>query len=404
MTRQYDAVIAGHICLDIIPDLTTISSAQFREHLLPGKLLEVGSVTFSTGGCVANTGLALAKLGIRVRLMGLIGDDPFGGAVLDIVGSHGRHLADGMVVDPRTDTSYTIIFSPKDTDRFFLHCPGANARFSAGDIREDDIAQSRLFHFGYPPLLRMMFEQGGVQLVRIFKRAKQLGVTTSLDMAVFDPTSEAGIVDWARILSNVLPYVDVFLPNIEETLMMLRPETYQELELVSGGTNVVDFVPADLVSDVGRQVLAMGAKIVGLKLGHRGLYVRTGAASRIAAAGLAAPSDPEAWSGKELWAPCFRVDVFGTTGAGDSTVAGFLAALLRGETLERAVTAAVAVGGCNVEAADALSGVRTWAETWHRVESGWARHLSSVPGPDWWFDELHGLWVGPADYGDTLAC
>ena len=91
-----------------------------------------------------------------------------------------------------------------------------------------------------------------------------------------------------------------------------------------------------------------------------------------------------------------RFAMLGTTGAGDSTVAGFLAALLRSETLERAVTAAVAVGGCNVEAADALSGVRTWAETWYRVESGWARHLSSVPGPEWRFDELHRLWVGPA--------
>jgi sugar/nucleoside kinase (ribokinase family) len=396
MTPEYDAVVAGHICLDIIPDLTAISGAQFRERFLPGRLLEVGTVTFSTGGCVANTGLALAKLGINVRLKGLIGDDPFGRAVLDIVSSHATHLTDGMAVDPETDTSYTFIFSPKNTDRFFLHCPGANARFCARDVRDDDIAQSRLFHFGYPPLLKMMFEEDGAQLVDIFRRARNLGATTSLDMAVFDPTSEAGSADWALILSNVLPYVDVFLPNIEETLVTLRPETYREIARTCAGADVVDFVSTALISDLGRQVLAMGAKIVGLKLGHRGLYVRTGAASRLAAAGLAAPSDPASWARKELWAPCFRVEVRGTTGAGDSTVAGFLGALLRGATLEMAVTAAVAVGACSVEAADALSGVRTWAETWRRVESGWTRHQMSVPGPGWWFDGPQGLWVGPA--------
>jgi sugar/nucleoside kinase (ribokinase family) len=376
--------------------LTAISGAQFRERFLPGRLLEVGTVTFSTGGCVANTGLALAKLGINVRLKGLIGDDPFGRAVLDIVSSHATHLTDGMAVDPETDTSYTFIFSPKNTDRFFLHCPGANARFCARDVRDDDIAQSRLFHFGYPPLLKMMFEEDGAQLVDIFRRARNLGATTSLDMAVFDPTSEAGSADWALILSNVLPYVDVFLPNIEETLVTLRPETYREIARTCAGADVVDFVSTALISDLGRQVLAMGAKIVGLKLGHRGLYVRTGAASRLAAAGLAAPSDPASWARKELWAPCFRVEVRGTTGAGDSTVAGFLGALLRGATLEMAVTAAVAVGACSVEAADALSGVRTWAETWRRVESGWTRHQMSVPGPGWWFDGPQGLWVGPA--------
>ena len=77
----------------------------------------------------------------------------------------------------------------------------------------------------------------------------------------------------------------------------------------------------------------------------------------------ARPTDIAAWADRELWAPCFQADVVGTAGSGDATIAGFLSALLRDMPPEDAVNAAVAVGACNVEAADTLSGVRPWNET-----------------------------------------
>ena len=80
---------------------------------------------------------------------------------------------------------------------------------------------------------------------------------------------------------------------------------------------------------------------------------------------------------------------------GDATIAGFLSALLRDMTPEDAVNAAVAVGACNVEAADTLSGVRSWDETLRRMAAGWPRRSESVSAPGWRFDAQHGLWVGP---------
>jgi hypothetical protein len=103
----------------------------------------------------------------------------------------------------------------------------------------------------------------------------------------------------------------------------------------------------------------------------------------------------DAWAGRQLWSACFQVDEVGTAGAGDATIAGFLAALLGGLLPEDAVTAAVAVGACNVEAADALSGIRPWDATLGRVAAGWPRHPLTLDEPGWWFDEEHGLWQGP---------
>ncbi len=396
MSKNPGAVVAGHICLDTIPQLTGSAHDQFEKTFLPGRLLEVGPVTFSTGGPVSNTGLALHKLGIQTQLMGKVGDDLLGQVVRQLVGSHGSHLADGMIVDRMTNTSYTIIISPPGVDRIFLHCPGANDTFGATDVRYEVVAESRLFHFGYPPLMKRMFKDNGAQLVEIFQRVKELGVTTSLDMAVPDPTSAAGRADWTAILRAVMPYVDVFLPSIDESLYMLRREIYEELSQSAGDAGLLSRITSSLLSELSCELLEMGGKIIGFKLGDRGLYVHTAGRPVIEMLGAAQPSNPMTWAGKELWAPCFQVDMVGATGSGDATIAGFLSALLRDMSLEETLTAAVAVGACNVEAADALGGIRPWEETWHRVKSGWARHTLCINASGWHFDDHHQVWVGPA--------
>ena len=77
-------------------------------------------------------------------------------------------------------------------------------------------------------------------------------------------------------------------------------------------------------------------------------------------------------------APCFKVEVVGTVGSGDCTIAGFLSALLRDFAPAEAARMAVAVGACNVEAADTLSGVRTWEETIERIATGWKQRAPEI--------------------------
>lgn len=387
------AVVAGHICLDIIPDLSRLTGVQFLEVLRPGQLIQAGPAVLATGGPVSNTGLALHTLGIPTQLMGKVGADPFGEAVRAMVRAYSEHLAAGMVVDAEATTSYTVIINPPGVDRIFLHHPGANDTFCADDVSLELVAQADLFHFGYPPLMRRMYSAAGAELADLFRRVKATGVTTSLDMAFPDPASDAGRADWPRILRATLPNVDIFMPSVEEILFMLRRATFAQFQAAGGA--LLEHVTAGLLTDLSAELLALGAKVVGLKLGERGLYLRTATADRLRSAGRAL-SDATAWADQELWAPCFLVNVAGTTGSGDTTIAGFLSALLRGFAPPAAVTAAVAVGACNVEAADALSGLRSWEATLARVAGGWPRRPLDVNAAGWRWEPEPGLWRGPA--------
>ncbi len=396
MSKTGSAIVAGHICLDIIPQFDRNLAFDFRKQFQPGSLTKVGPAILSTGGAVSNTGLVLNRLGIPTTLVAKTGDDLFGGAVRDIAAKFGAQLAQGIAIDPEATTSYTVIVSPPGLDRLFLHCPGANGTFNAEDVPFEQVAGVDIFHFGYPPVMKRIYQNNGAELVKIFQAAKAAGATTSLDMCMPDPADEAGHVNWRAILEAVLPFVDIFQPSLDETLFILNRGLFEQTFRGGALRNTILADP-QLASDLGYQLIAMGARIVVLKMGDCGAYLRTAGREALEGMGRAAPADPGAWANRELWAPCFRVNVVGTTGSGDSTIAGFISGLLRGMSPEQTLTSAVAVGACNVEAADALSGVPSWETVQERVARGWERRMPCEELPGWKWDAATNLWIGPED-------
>ncbi|MEC0267249.1 carbohydrate kinase family protein [Paenibacillus anseongense] len=393
--RSAEVVVAGHICLDVIPAMDEKGEGM-TALFVPGKLVNVGPALLSTGGAVSNTGLALHRLGIRTKLMSKIGDDLFGKAILDVLGSYGDELAGGMIVAEGEHSSYSLVISPPGVDRIFLHSTGANDTFVADDIRTNELQGARLFHFGYPPLMRNMYENGGEELARLLSRAKSQGLTISLDMAKPDPESPASRVDWRVILERALPHVDVFLPSFEEILFMLHPERYAELTRIHQTSDLLPYADGELLSMLSTELIQMGVAIVAIKLGEHGLYVRTTSdCERIVAMGVCAPSMDQisCWTDRELLAPCFKVKVAGTTGAGDCTIAGFLAGLLKGLNLEEVLHAAVGVGACNVERSDATSGIPIWEQLRERIAAGWEQGEVMLDLPGWNYKVEIGAWA-----------
>ena len=391
-----EAIVAGHLCLDIIPQFVADLGSDLAAYLAPGRLTEVGPATFSTGGPVSNAGINLHRLGIRTRLMGKVGDDLLGQAIMDIVSSYSPDLAQGMVVVPGEASSYTLVIDPPGVDRLFLHYPGTNHTFGAEDIRYDLLAEARLFHFGYPPLMTRMYADGGHELVEMCQRAKEASITTSLDLAMPDPAGPSGQANWQLILARTLPYVDLFLPSVEELLFMLRRERFDQLTAQVGAANVLEALTVEEIVSLADEALAMGAKIVLLKMGIRGVYLRT--ATTLSDLGRAEPTELAAWANRQLWAPCFRPNVVvSTVGTGDAAIAGFLAAMLRDTPPSLALNVAVGTGACCVEVAGALGGIRSWEETLARIEAGWARLPLELASWGWVWGDGTAVWHGPAD-------
>ena len=395
-TQRIEAIVAGHLCLDIIPRITADLGDDPAAYLIPGRLTEIGPATLSTGGAVANTGINLHRLGIRCHLMGKIGDDVLGRATLDVIGSHSPELSQDMILSPGESSSYTVVIDPPGADRMFLHYLGTNQTFGIEDIRYDLVAQARVFHFGYPSLMAHLYADGGRELVSMMRQAKETGVTTSLDLALPDLAGPGGQADWHSILAHTLPYVDLFLPSVQELLFMLRPERFEELTSRIGGADLLEAVTVEEIVSLAREALSMGAKIVLLKLGTRGAYLRTG--TELSGLGRGAPADLNPWRDRQLWVPCFKpTAVTSTVGTGDAAIAGFLAALLRGTQPCLTLNLAVATGASCVEEAGALGGVKSWEETLTRIDSGWPRLPLKLESPGWTWDSRSAVWHGPGD-------
>ena len=362
-------ISAGHICIDITPVFPSHKPyGELSELLIPGKLIRMEAADVHTGGSVANTGLALKLLGNDVRLMGKVGCDAFGSMIESILASYG---AGGLLTDPDSSTSYSVVLAVPGIDRVFLHNPGANDSFSNADIPEEALSDAVLFHFGYPPLMKKMYENQGAELVAIFRRMKERGIATSLDFAAIDPNSEAGHTDWREILRGVVPCVDFFVPSFEELCFMLDRPRYERLA-ARGGDMTEGLDLAAEADPLAEELIQMGCKAVVIKCGTSGMIYRTAGRKQIGQVGSRLTLDAEAWSDKTGHQPCFKADIVRSgTGAGDTSIAAFLTAMLQGKAPGECVRLASAEGACCVTAYDALSGLKTIPELEARLASGW---------------------------------
>lgn len=277
-----------------------------------GRLMLVDEIGLGVGGCAANTGLGLAKMGVDTAIIGKVGNDGFGAFVRETIGAHGIDTS-GIRTTTACGTSATMIMIDSAGERTFMHCIGANATMRPKDIDPAQLAGAQIFHFG-GALVMPGFD--GEPAASVMRAAQEAGVTTCLD-TVWDDTGR-----WMELLAPVLPYTDIFLPSLAEAIELTgecEPERVAEA------------------------LLAQGVKIVGLKMGAEGCYVRS--------------------ADREVRTPAFKVPVVDGTGSGDAFVAGFLLGTLRGWDLADVARFANAVGALCVTAPGTTAGLRDFAGT-----------------------------------------
>ena len=356
-SQPIDAVVAGYLGVDLTPGFTaTRAVIPFAELFRPGKLIETEGLNVALGGVVANTGLAMRRFGQRAELMGCVGNDALGDLAVARLAQAG--VSRGIRRTATAGTAYGFVIAPPGMDRLFLEDPGCNRCFTADDIDYDVVRQSRLFHFGYPPLMQALWTNGGMELQKLLRRVHGLGVITSLDMTLPDADSPAGKADWSSILAATLPLVDIFVPSIEELLFMLDSYLYARYLSEAAGGDMIGVIPPEVYAQLADRVLALGVKVLLIKAGPRGAYLRTGNLTTFSL-------DDRVGCPRGSWLAPLPVEAgrfCNACGAGDCAVAGFLAALLNGATMKTAGRYAMLAGRDNLYGPDAVSGLRDWAQ------------------------------------------
>ena len=387
-----DVIVAGHACLDMFPKFIHDTPKKIPELFQPGKLIKMGSMEFSTGGAVANAGIAFCKFGLKVGFVAKVGNDTLGTTILETLKKFGN--ADGCAITNSEGSSYSVVLSPPGIDRIFLHCPGTNDSFVFSDIDFSFVERCRLFHFGYPTLMKSLYSDGGLDLARIFEKAHATGAITSLDISLPDPDSDAGQADWLAIYTKALPFVDIFVPSIEEALFTLHPHAYLTRKAHHNGAELIDHISPDEYSDLASEFLGLGCKIIALKSGHNGWYIKTGPAKAFETFGKKAPSAIASWADRELWCPAFRAErIASATGSGDSSIAAFLSALVKGYSLEQSLKYANCAGCMNLSAMDATSGLATWEQMATQIDKMQLREIKALKSAQGWrYNETKRIW------------
>jgi sugar/nucleoside kinase (ribokinase family) len=337
-------LIAGHLCIDITPELTGVPE------LVPGQLYQIGSAQLTLGGCVANTGLTLAAAGVPTRVCSRVGNDPLGEIARRLLAEHGVDMGD-VTTTTGAATSYSIVLQLPGRDRTFWHHPGANAVFKGQDVSLDGVD---ILHLGYPPLLPALLVDDAAPLLNLLKEARSRQITTSLDLAVVDRRSRAAEVDWRRVFARIMPYVDIATPSIDDLTSALA----------------ITRTPDDaLVEECARRLVDDGCAVAVVSAGARGAYAVSAGADRLATAGAVLASVRSTWSSISEWVPVAEPRlVVSTTGAGDAASAGLLFGLAQGAGMRRATRLAARFAAASIE------GQRPSAEEAAR----WAAELAAV--------------------------
>ena len=85
--------------------------------------------------------------------------------------------------------------------------------------------------------------------------------------------------------------------------------------------------------------------------------------------------DIGSWANKSIFEKSYIPDrVLSGTGAGDTSIAAFLTAMLNGESPEMSLHLAAATGASCVEAYDALSGLKSFDELKAKINAGWEKY------------------------------
>jgi sugar/nucleoside kinase (ribokinase family) len=288
MSIPFDVLVAGEINPDLILSGDVVPEFGQVEKIIDSYTLAVGSSSaiFACGA---------ARLGLKVAFIGVCGDDIFGQFMLNEMQKRDVDVSN-VIIRSSEKTGLSFILN-READRSILTYPGTIADLQASDIPDDLLRQAHHIH------VASYFLQTKLRpdLPALFRRARSLGLTTSLDTN-YDPTEK-----WTGF-DELLSTADIFFPNKTEALS------------IAGVNNI----------EAAAKQLACKSKLVAIKLGADGAILQH--------------------DEKTIFAPSISVNVIDTIGAGDSFDAGFLYGYLNRWEMEKSLRLAAVCGALSTQA------------------------------------------------------
>jgi hypothetical protein len=307
---RYDVSVIGLYILDIlgrpvirIPDR--------------GNVEFIDEIRLTVAGTAGGTVIDTAKLGLRSLAVGAVGDDEKADFVIAAMEKHGIDTS-AMQRLSGVPTSATILNVRPNGDRPALHVRGASDHFEIPAALYDKVFDAPIVHLGGTGLLRKLDGEPSRVLLR---EAKARGRTTTFDLI-------AAAAETIHIVEPLLPFIDYFMPSIEEARDMSGQATPE---------------------DCAAFYLDRGATCCVLTLGEHGAFY----AHR---------------DGTRLRAPAYSIDVSDTTGCGDAFDAGFITALHHEMDPETALRFAQAAAALVATGLGSDAGIKSFAHTCEWME------------------------------------
>jgi len=275
-----DIIVIGSMNADL-----AVRVSRFPQ---PGETISGEDLQIIPGGKGANQAVAAARQGASVAMIGRVGNDSFGPALLRNLEQNNVD-ASHVQTDAHSATGTAIIVVDANGQNSIVLSPGGNGNVSPADL--DDVA------FPAYKLLLLQLEIPIEAVLSAARRAKESGLRVLLNPAPARPLPE-----------ELISLPDFLLPNESELSLLTGQPVHDRTSAERAATTLLERGAQNLIVTLG----ANGALIV-----NRGMTKHV---------------------------PAFKVDVIDTTAAGDAFIGGFSSALLQNKPLEEAVRYGCACG------------------------------------------------------------
>ena len=177
------------------------------------------------GGAPCNVLALLSKLGHKTAFIGKVGKDGFGDQLT--AGLHETGIStEGLLYDPEVHTTLAVVhtFADGDRDFSFYRNPGADMMLRPEEVKDEIIANSRIFHFGS---LSMTDEPVRSAHLHALKVAEEAGVLRSYDPNLRPPLWPNLDVAKENILA-LMSHCDILKISDNEIQWLSGKEDYDE--------------------------------------------------------------------------------------------------------------------------------------------------------------------------------